>query len=261
MLLRFVLIAVPLVGAFGADSRLTNEQRMEIIRTFTAEYATAKAYLPRSKKALSIDTKGNYDKTQWESAAREFGPAARVGDLLQITKVSIENDKIVLEINHGMSRGRKWYNRIEEAKGKPKPKPPAGPSEVTAPGGTTLALSFGKPIPSIESADIKRMLSPVLDFEKRTTAEKYLESLPQPIQDAIKEKRAIEGMDRAQVTLALGRPLHKMRETRDGLEIEDWVYGAAPGKITYVTFQGSKVVKIKEAYAGLGGSKERVPIP
>ena len=39
-----------------------------------------------------------------------------------------------------------------------------------------------------------------------------------------------------------------------GLELEDWVYGQPPGKITFVTFDGDKVVKIKEAYAGLGGA-------
>ena len=40
------------------------------------------------------------------------------------------------------------------------------------------------------------------------------------------------GMTRDQVVLAMGRPEYKSRETKDGLEIEDWVYGTAPGKIT-----------------------------
>jgi len=30
------------------------------------------------------------------------------------------------------------------------------------------------------------------------------------------------------------------------------VYGTAPGKITFVTFNGDKVIKVKEQYAGLG---------
>ena len=50
----------------------------------------------------------------------------------------------------------------------------------------------------------------------------------------------------------MGRPAHKSRETKDGVDYEDWVYGQAPGKITFVTFKGDKVVKVKEAYAGLG---------
>jgi hypothetical protein len=32
------------------------------------------------------------------------------------------------------------------------------------------------------------------------------------------------------------------------------MYGQAPGKVTFVTFQGNKVVKVKEQYAGLGST-------
>jgi len=67
-------------------------------------------------------------------------------------------------------------------------------------------------------------------------------------------------MDREQVLLALGRPRNKVRETLDGVETEDWIYGQPPGKITFVTFAGSKVVKVKETYAGLGGSVAE-PLP
>jgi hypothetical protein len=54
------------------------------------------------------------------------------------------------------------------------------------------------------------------------------------------------------VRLALGQPVHKERETKDGVELEDWVYGTPPGKIVFVTFDGNKAVKVKEEYAGLG---------
>ena len=38
--------------------------------------------------------------------------------------------------------------------------------------------------------------------------------------------------------------------TKDGVETEDWIYGKPPGKITFVTFAGSKVIAVKETYAG-----------
>jgi hypothetical protein len=82
--------------------------------------------------------------------------------------------------------------------------------------------------------------------------EVYTETLPPEQQKAIREKRAIEGMNHEQVILAMGKPMHKSRETKDGLDLEDWVYGRAPGKITFVTFKGDKVIKVKESYAGLG---------
>jgi hypothetical protein len=62
-------------------------------------------------------------------------------------------------------------------------------------------------------------------------------------------------MDRDQVLLSVGKPRHKERNTTpDGTETEDWIYGDPPGKITFVTFAGSKVTGIKEAYADIGGS-------
>ena len=75
------------------------------------------------------------------------------------------------------------------------------------------------------------------------------------------DKKPIEGMDRDQVILALGRPLRKSREVKDGTELEDWIFGEPPGRVMFVTFAGSKVVKVKETYAGLGGSIADSPKP
>jgi hypothetical protein len=95
----------------------------------------------------------------------------------------------------------------------------------------------------------------VLDFDAQSATDNYFENLPEPIQKAIKANKAIVGMDRDQVLLALGRPRHKERNvSKDGSETEDWIYGDPPGKITFVTFGGSKVTAIKEAYADIGGS-------
>ena len=40
---------------------------------------------------------GTYDKSQWEEALREGGPAARLGDQVQVTKVTIEANRILLK--------------------------------------------------------------------------------------------------------------------------------------------------------------------
>ena len=91
------------------------------------------------------------------------------------------------------------------------------------------------------------MLAPVLDFEKRSATEIYAEVLPPEVQTAIKDKKVIQGMDRDQVLMAMGHPDHKSRETKDGVELEDWVFGQPPGKITFVTFNGRKVIKVKKS--------------
>jgi len=86
-----------------AGNKLTLDERMELTRGLMAEYATAKQLLPRSKKPLEFDANGKWDKKEWEEAAKESGSAARSGDQVQVTNISIESDRIVLEINGGQS--------------------------------------------------------------------------------------------------------------------------------------------------------------
>jgi hypothetical protein len=254
-----VAVAVGACLLPGQDRKLTPEDRILLIRGLTAEYATVKILLPRSKKALEIESNGNYDKKLWEEAGREYGPAARVGDLVRVSKIEIESDKLVLEINGGFKGGRKWYERIEVGTGSRTSPISSGQSNAAA--GTSIALLFHKPLPPLKPEEIKKILAPVLDFEKRTAAQSYVESLPPEIQKAVKEKRAVEGMDRDQVLLALGKPVRKVRETKDGEELEDWIYGTPPGRIVFVTFNGNKVVKVKETYAGLGMEAPTLPVP
>lgn len=217
-----------------------------------AEYGAVKVLLPRSKKDLEFDAAtGTFDKKQWAAIAKESGPAARVGDSVQITKVEIESDKIVLQINGGYRGGKKWYSGVQVSANGGAPVPISS-NDSNAPGGTSIAILFRKPLEPIKAAAIKKMLAPVIDFEKHSVTEIYTETLPPETQKAIRDKRVIEGMNHEQVVLAMGKPMHKSRETKDGLELEDWVYGQAPGKITFVTFKGDKVIKVKEAYAGLG---------
>jgi len=241
--------------ASAADKKLTEDDRIEILRGLLSEYATVKSALPRSKDPLPFDSNGTWDKQKWSEANQKNGPAARVGDLVQITKLNIEGDKILFEINGGMKGGKgSWKDHIQVGMGN-STRPISTGQNSNAPGGTNIALRFNQPIPPLKAADIKKMLAPVLDFEKESATENYVEKLPEPIQAAIKANKAIEGMDREMVVMALGKPRHKERSTdKDGTETEDWIYGDPPGKITFVTFANSKVVKIKEAYADVGGS-------
>ena len=239
-----------LPGCFAAE-KLTFEDRIELTRGLTAEYGTAKVLVPRSKKALEFNSDGTFDKKQWAEIAKESGPAARTGDQVQITKIAIESDRIVMEINGGYKGGRKWYQGVQIGVNGGA-SVPVSQNDTNAPGGTSLVLLFHKQLEPIKATEIKKMLAPVIDFEKHSVTEIYSETLPPEMQKAIKEKRATEGMNHEQVVLAMGRPVHKSRETKDGMELEDWVYGQAPGKITFVTFNGDKVIKVKEAYAGLG---------
>ena len=236
----------------SAAEKLTLEDRIEISRGLTAEYATSKIVLPRSKKPLTFNADGTWDKSAWQESTKQFGPAARVGDLIQITKIEIDAEKIVFEINHGMKGNKKWYDRIEVGMGGSTS--PVSNGDANAASGTVIALHFGKPVPAMKATEIKKLFAPILDFEKHSATESYVENLPPEIKEAITQKKAVETMDREQVLLALGKPRSKTRETKDGYDQEDWIYGEPPGKITFVTFRGSTVYKVRDVFAGMGGS-------
>jgi len=260
VLAAFIAVASLETMAHADQKKLTTDQRVELLRGLTAEYATVKVPLPRSKKPLDVKTDGTYDKQQWSAAARQFGPAGRIGDLVQVTHVEIEKDAIIFEINYGMRDKGAWKDHLSVGMGGAM-NPVNGGQPTNAPGGTTIALRFGEPIGELSSADVKKMLAPVLSFDKQTVTEQYIDTVKPEVKTAIAAKKAIEGMDRDQVLLALGRPTHKTRETKDNIEYEDWIYGTPPGRVTFVTFAGSKVVKVKETYAGLGGSIAETPKP
>jgi len=248
-----VALASPLMQ--GAD-KLSMEDRIELIRGLNFEYANAKVLIPRSKKPLEFDaTNATFDKRAWALIAKDSGPAARTGDTVQVTKLEIEADRIVLELNGGFKGGRHWYDAVQVGGGMGGggQTVPVNPNaDVNAPGGTSIVLLFHKPIETIKSSDIKKMLAPVLDFDRHSVTEVFSQTLPPETQKAIQEKRAIVGMDHEQVLMAMGHPPLHQREVKDGMELEDWIYGQAPGKITFVTFNGDKVIKVKVDYAGLG---------
>jgi hypothetical protein len=254
-----VLVAFAAMASLHADQKkLTVDQRVEILRGLDAEYATVKVPLPRSKKPLDVQTDGTYDKQAWTEAGKTLGPAGRTGDLVQVTQVTIEKDAIILQINGGMRAKGGWKDHVSIGMGGGTT-PINGGQNANSPGGTTIALRFNEPIGELTSAEVKKMLAPILDFDKRTVTEQYVATIPPEVKKAIENKKAIEGMDRDQVILALGRPVHKTRETKESVEYEDWIYGTPPGRVTFVTFSGAKVVKVKETYAGLGGSIAETP--
>jgi hypothetical protein len=237
-------------GVLKSTDKLTADEKIEILRNLDAEYAKAKTYLPRSAKPLEFDVDGTWDQGKWQLLAHSAGPAARLGDQIKITKVTFEGDKLLLEINGGLKSGRHWYDHVEAGMGQATR--PVGNGDYAPSTGTNIEINFHKPMENLSSADIKKILLPLMDFDTKSATKSYVETLPPEVRKAITEKRAMEGMDHDQVLLALGHPYRKYRETKDGTDLEDWIYGRPPGKVTFVTFAGNKVVKVKEQYAGLG---------
>ncbi len=196
---------------------------------------------------------GSYNKQEWAAAGQAMGPAARVGDLVQVTRVTIERESILLEINNGQKKpGSRWQDHVQIGMGNGGNNRQTQRGDSNAAAGTSILIEFHRPLTQMKPQDVKAILAPIFDFEKRSASELYSANLSPEVQKAIKEKRAEKGMDRDQVVLALGRPENKIRESKDGAELEDWIFGKPPGRIVFVTFENSRVVKVKETYAGLG---------
>ncbi len=267
--MKFILLSVWLActgiaaaqGGFDSKAKddkvrkLTDEEKLTLVRGLSAEYAKVKVFLPRSKRALKMKSDGSYDKADWKETGMEFGPVARVDDLVQVTHVDVEENRIVFEIDGGFKPKGKWYQRVEVGGGMGGSGTRPVNQDPKRSFGTSIALSWeGRIPPEIQVSDVKRILKPVLDFEMRSASEDYFSNLPPEIQEAIKARRAAIGMTREQVRMAMGMPRDKLRETKDGLDTEDWIYGLPPGKITFVTFANGKVTQVKDSFAGLGGA-------
>jgi hypothetical protein len=238
---------------FGDSKKQAEDQRLELLRGLTAEYATARAFIPRSKSPLLVEgNDGYFNAKGWQEIGAQMGPAARTGDLVQITKVTIEKDSVVVELNNGLKgQSGHWYDHIDNGG--------ITDTATPAPGGTTLGVHYAGGIAGILSADVKKALGGVLNFNQRTVTGEYADNLPPEIKQAVLDKKAIVGMTRDELMLAMGPPMRKSRENVDGVDLEDWIYGNPPGRVTFVTLKGAKVIKVKDSYANLGGSVAETP--
>jgi hypothetical protein len=248
------------ISLHGDTRKLSQDQRVELVRGLSAEFAAAKIILPNSRQALPFAENGTWDKKKWEEVARKDGTAARPGDKVQVTKVVVDDDAITLQLNDGLKTKGSWRDRVQVSLGGVTPAQ-SNPGSNQPHNGTAIVIKFKDSIGDITSAQVKKLLAPVLDFEKHSASENYLDTLPPETQQAIKQKKAIEGIDQEAVILALGRPLRKTRETKDDSEQETWQYGEPPGRVIFVTFAGSKVIGVRDTYAQMGGSVAQIPSP
>jgi hypothetical protein len=255
-LLTLAACAVSQAGVLGSGDKLTEDEKIELLRGLDSEFATMKVPLARSKKPLELFVEGTFNRQYWEDAFRAMGPAARAGEQVRITKVTFQGDKLLLDINGGISSGRHWYDNIQTGVGGTTQSQVDNSNRGSTPTlGTYILVVWRKPMEGLTSAAVKKILSPIMDFDQRSATQLYSETLTPEMQQAITEKRPLVGMTRDQVKMAMGGPpdTHGRETTKDGIETEYWIFGKPPGKITFVTFAGSKAITVKDEYAGLGG--------
>lgn len=233
--------------------KISKQTRMDMVRAFNAELVYIRAPFPMGKKGLTLKAgvlTPNGQELQQMMAM--WGPAAKPGDQARITSIVIKDDHIHFEINGGPVKKQKWYQRISI--GGSGGMTSVAPSDPNAnPRGSYVDLIFDRYVPELNPQELKDLLRPVFDFNAKSAAEAYLETVPPKVKEAIKNHQALVGMNREMVIYAKGRPPNKTREKDGEIEYEEWIYGTPPQDVDFIRFVGDEVVRVE--IMKVGGEK------
>jgi hypothetical protein len=238
--------------AAGGAGTLQDQSKLNLIRGVSGEFAKALKSLPAGKEGFLVNVGQPMRFELLDRAVATHGAAINSGDNVQITKLDFRAHTIVVDVNGGgRGKRRSWRDRIQVGVGGI---PTSGtPQETGPPGidpgvGSTIYLEFAKTIPDLSPEDLKKVLSPLMDFSRQRSASvQWADTLPPEMKKAIQDRRPALGMDREEVVAAIGKPEHKVRERdTEGYDIEDWIYGQPPSKIIFVRFRGERVTSIRQ---------------
>jgi hypothetical protein len=245
----------PLLRAVDLEkrSKLDPQTRMHLVSLLDAEFAHVRKSLPLGDRSLVIDAEGRVTPNDQNlfQLSQMHGTAAKPGDKVQITNVTFRDKSIFFAINGGPKKKGHWYDHVSIGVGGAGGEISPTDSSKNQPTGAGLTLEFGKPIPEMTGDELKKLLSPVLDFTSKSAAEVFSESMPPKVREAIKNHEVLVGMNRDMVIMAKDRPDQKVREKdENGKDYEDWIYGRAPQDVTFVRLIGDEVTQVTIAKVG-----------
>ena len=225
---------------------MSKETRIDLIRAFNEELVYVRTPFPMGKKGLMLKNgKIAPAPEELQQLIAMWGPSVKPGDQARITAILIKDDRIHFEINGGPVRKQKWYQHISV--GGNGGMVPIAPSDPNAnPRGSYVDLVFDHYVPELNPQELKDLLRPVFDFNAKSAAEAYLETVPPKVRDAIKNHQVLVGMNHEMVIYAKGRPPKKDREKgADNAEYEEWIYGEPPADVDFVRFVGDEVIRVE----------------
>ncbi len=152
-----------------SGQKLSEDDRVEILRGMLSEYATVKAFLPRSKKPLPFDASGQLRQTilgPGRPAVRS-GRAGGGSGADHARGYRKQPDRARDQQRHEGQRNGKLARSRADRHGRAGHVAPINRQQNSnAPSGTSIALLFGGPVPELKADEIKKMMAPVLDFDK-----------------------------------------------------------------------------------------------
>src|SRR5260370_19904417 len=110
VLLVTCFVGVTCAAGDNKSSPLTEQHRIELIRTFNADLVYIRTQFPMGKTGLTL--KGGKVSPNGEALSRllaMWGPSVKAGDSALITPFLLKNEPIHFEINGGPGKKKQWY--------------------------------------------------------------------------------------------------------------------------------------------------------
>jgi hypothetical protein len=192
---------------------------------------------------VRVDPQGKLDKADADSQLKANGLAIKPGMPVEVSKITFKGKEIVFELNGGGKKHSKWYQHLEVGVGATTTPIAQAPPVLAY--GSWVTLVFPGKVPKLSVDQVKVALGNVLDFSRRSPTELYAPEVPAKFKEAIKNHQVLVGMNRDAVLSSKGPPDRKVREVREGVEQEDWIYGSPP-HVLFVTFDGDSVVDVHQ---------------
>lgn len=251
VLVTLCLLSAGISRAEDQKIPLTEQHRIELIRTFNSDLVYIRTEFPMGKTGLTLkDGKVSPSGDTLRRQLALWGPSVKPGDRAIITRMEMKGDRIHFEINGGPIKKTKWYQHVQVGVGGGVVSPGAGQDPINNPRGSYVDLVFDHHLPDLTVEQVKELLWPVFDFDSKSSLEAYLESVPPKAKDAIKNHHVLVGMNREMVIYAKGRPGKKIREKDGETDYEDWIYGEPPQDVDFVRMVGDEVVRVETMKVG-----------
>lgn len=232
--LLVLAVAIPL----AAHSQVRQADQFQILGTLTSDHAAARVVMPLGGDGVRLSDQGVIDEERLLEQVRENGRAIGPGQIVEITAIEFGDDKIEVELDGGGDGGNRFFSLDRIQIGIGAATAPVGAADEEEPVGSKIVLRFEDRAPeTLTVEEFRTLLSPVLDFNRQNSMDASIDALPAEFQDAVREGRAMIGMDRSTVTRARGRPNSRSYETNEDGEAEEiWLYERPGFGTDFLTF-------------------------
>jgi hypothetical protein len=229
---------------------LTAMTREELIRLFQSEQAFAVRPLPLGRRGLALHANGSLSPSgnAYVQELEHYGISCKPGDRVIISKFDIKPDRIIFEFNGGPEKHHRLLQHIEIGGGMGTS--PIVQDDGQQPVGSRFTLLFDKFVPEMTAAQLRKLIAPILDFSLKTPDQAFADTLPPKLKNAILNHEVLVGMNRDMVIHSMGQPDQRVRETENNAPFEEWIYGQPPHEVTFVRFNGNRVIRLEIADIG-----------